>query len=86
MQHPQSTDATMPTALTAPPIAADQFISMADIARQLGVSYYTIKRWKHNGYLPRASRFGRFIRWRRSVIEAWLESQGPQPANVSAGE
>jgi predicted site-specific integrase-resolvase len=44
----------------------EQYVTMADWTQQLGVSIQTGHRWV---------REGKFIRWKKSVVAAWIESR-----------
>jgi excisionase family DNA binding protein len=47
-------------------------LSIADIARIVGVGDRTVRRWRPEGKLPPALEFGGLLRWRRATIEAWI--------------
>ncbi len=52
------------------------WIWLREVARRIGVSIETARRWAREGRLPAPVPLGRDMRWRRAVIEAWLEGQG----------
>jgi excisionase family DNA binding protein len=68
---------------------ADDFLTVADIARILKLNQQTVRNWIDQGSLP-ALRVGRRVRVRRSDFEALLESgrtvarpaSGPSPAQA----
>lgn len=65
-----------------------EYITTKDIATALGVDIYTVHRWAQpGGWLPRPLRMGkggRWLRWRRDVIEKFLrEREGPDAASAS---
>lgn len=51
------------------------WLSPPHAAAILGVSIQTAARWRCEGFGPRWARSGRLVRYRRSDIEAWLESR-----------
>ena len=54
----------------------DQLVTAHELAEQMNVSTQTIRRWWKSGHMPAPRRFGRrVIRWRRSEIEQWIETQ-----------
>lgn len=55
--------------------------SRAVVARRLGVTPRTLKRWAVAGRGPRAYKLGpRTVRYRRSEVDAWLESRARESA------
>lgn len=54
-------------------------MSIADIARLLGVSPRTIKRWRADGEIPDPDFENRgVVRWRPTTIEAWIKTRNTQ--------
>lgn len=54
-------------------------MSIADIARHLGVSTRTVKRWRADGEVPDPDFENRgVVRWRPSTIEAWIKKRNTQ--------
>lgn len=51
-------------------------LSVADVARILGVGVRTIRRWRGEGKLPPALEFGGLLRWRRDAVEEWIAERG----------
>ena len=52
-----------------------EFITAEEIAERLQTSVNTVRRWVVMGWLPKPIRLGpsgRWLRWRRSVIDAFL--------------
>lgn len=57
----------------------ERALSMNELEEKLNVSRSSINRWRKAGTFPKGQRFGaRSIRWRESVIDAWMKSQGAQ--------
>jgi len=51
-------------------------LSEQEVAAWLGVSLRTLRRWRlEHGYGPPIVRVGRFVRYRRGEVEAWIEEQ-----------
>jgi excisionase family DNA binding protein len=50
-------------------------VSVDELARRLGVSASTVRRWRRDGKLPEAVVLGGVVRWRPETIEEWLEEQ-----------
>lgn len=52
---------------------ADDLMTTQQVAKHLDVSDRTLERWRHLRVGPRYIQRGRFIRYKRSDVEAWLE-------------
>lgn len=52
----------------------DRLLSVADTAEVLQISSYTLRQWAREGKVP-AVQLGRYWRFRRSSLDAWVESQ-----------
>lgn len=46
-----------------------------DLAKELGVSVETMRRWLRQGRFPRVQ-LGRFVYVKRSDVKAWMEAGG----------
>src|SRR5262245_36761819 len=64
----------VPRSRVMKPVPADQrLLSPADLARLLGVSPRTVRRWAADGSLPAPVRKGtRYIRWRVADVQRFL--------------
>lgn len=51
------------------------WVSPADLARELGLTEDTLRRWEDRRTGPACVRAGRKVLYRRSAIEAWLAAQ-----------
>ena len=51
------------------------WVSRADLARELGLTEDTLRRWEDRRTGPACVRAGRKVLYRRSAIEAWLAAQ-----------
>jgi excisionase family DNA binding protein len=51
-------------------------LSKREVAVWLGVSLRTLRRWRlEHGYGPPIIRVGRFVRYHRGEVEAWIAEQ-----------
>ena len=53
----------------------ERLMSINEVADILGIPAATLYGWRYKGEGPRGYRVGRFVRYRRSAVEAWLEKQ-----------
>lgn len=51
----------------------EEMIDSAEFAALLGVRRQSIYQMRHKGHLPPATRLGRSVKWRRSVVLRWLD-------------
>jgi len=59
----------------------ERLMSIDDVAQMLGIPVRTLYWWRTTGKGPRGIRVGRWVRYRRADVEAWLEQQAdPVPA------
>lgn len=55
---------------------ADDLLTVAEVAELLRTSDRTLRRWREEGIGPAFIRIGqRYIRYRKSAVEAWLAAQ-----------
>jgi len=52
----------------------DEIMTVQDVARFLKLKPQTIYKWAQEGVLP-AAKFGKEWRFRRSLIEKWIDAQ-----------
>jgi len=52
----------------------DQLLDAHELAEWLAVPVATLYQWRYTGNGPRALKVGRHLRYRRSDVEAWLET------------
>jgi excisionase family DNA binding protein len=50
-------------------------MTLAELSELLGVPIGTLYAWRCRGEGPAGYRIGRYVRYRRSVVEAWIERQ-----------
>jgi len=60
-----------------PRLNIENLLTPQEIADVLGVTKSTIYQWTHQEYIPHV-KIGRFVRFRQSVIEKWIERQETQ--------
>ena len=53
---------------------SDPFLTTEDLMREFGVSRDTVYRWNHLGTGPTRVRVGRYVRYRRADVDAWVAS------------
>jgi excisionase family DNA binding protein len=59
----------------------DQMLTAQEVADSLGIPLGTLYSWRANGKGPRGFRVGKYVRFKASDVEAWLERQAdPVPA------
>ena len=56
----------------------DRLMTLAELAELLGVPVNTVDQWRTRGEGPPGYRIGRHVRYRRSAVEIWLETQTDQ--------
>lgn len=65
--------------MTADP---DEFLRPLDVERRYNISRSTLATWRHQGVGPSWQRLGpRRVVYRRSVLDAWVESQAQERAS-----
>jgi excisionase family DNA binding protein len=63
----------------------DEWLTIEDLARELGIPVRTVSDWRYRGKGPRGHRIGRHIRFRRRDVEKWLETLADEPRASVAG-
>jgi excisionase family DNA binding protein len=53
----------------------DRLMTLPEVSELLGIPVATLYRWRHRGEGPRGYRIGRHVRYRRSAVDAWIETQ-----------
>ncbi|HEV3365538.1 MAG TPA: helix-turn-helix domain-containing protein [Acidimicrobiia bacterium] len=60
--------------------ADDHLMTIEEVGAYLQVPVKTLYDWRHKGCGPRGMRVGRYVRYRRSEVDAWLDScRDPEP-------
>lgn len=52
-----------------------QFMTRAELARELGVSVVTLARWHSEGNAPPFTKVGKRVLYRRAAVQHWLVSR-----------
>lgn len=58
--------------------AADRLMTLAELSEMLGIPVNTLYGWRCRGEGPPGYRIGRHVRYRRTAVEAWLQTQTDQ--------
>lgn len=58
-------------------------MSPEELAEYLGVPLASVYGWRHRGVGPRSIKVGRHVRYRRSDVEQWIESQSSDPRSAA---
>ncbi len=53
----------------------DQLLTVEELADYLGVPVATLYQWRYRREGPPGFRVGRYIRYRQTDVEAWIERQ-----------
>lgn len=61
------------------PHANDELLTMEEVAAVVRVPLATLRYWRHLGTGPRGFRIGRSVRYWRTEVLHWLESQSGNP-------
>ena len=59
--------------------APDRLMTLVELGDLLGVPVGTLYGWRSRGEGPQGYRIGRHVRYRRSVVEAWIDAQADSP-------
>ena len=60
------------------PVGSERLMTLTELSELLGVPMSTLYVWRYRGEGPTGYRIGRHVRYRRSVVEAWIETQADQ--------
>ena len=55
--------------------APERLMTLVELSEMLGVPVSTLYAWRYRGEGPAGYRIGRHVRYRRPVVEAWIEGQ-----------
>jgi predicted DNA-binding transcriptional regulator AlpA len=59
------------------------FVTERQAGERLGFSAQTLKWWRKTGRSPRFYKVGRFVYYKDTDFDAWLEAQACEPAGES---
>jgi predicted DNA-binding transcriptional regulator AlpA len=54
---------------------ADELLTLEEVAAIMKLPPATLRKWRAEGRPPQAFRLGKWLRYRRSVVEAFLAAQ-----------
>jgi excisionase family DNA binding protein len=54
-------------------VASESLMTVEQVADYLNVPVKTVYRWRLTGTGPRGARVGRYVRYRKADVEAWVE-------------
>ncbi|SER27301.1 helix-turn-helix transcriptional regulator [Microlunatus flavus] len=63
------------------PDEVERLLTIHELSAMLGVPVATLYGWRHRGEGPQGYRIGRYVRYRRAGVEAWLATR----ADVRSG-
>lgn len=64
----------------------DRLLTLEQVAGYLQVPVKTLYDWRHRGLGPRGLRVGRYVRYRQSDVDAWLDAcADPTPFPIGGG-
>ena len=66
--------AHLPGMTDMPPRELEPLLSLNEVSAYIGVPKNTLYRWRVDGKGPRAIKYGKHLRYRRSELEGWLEA------------
>lgn len=69
----------MTAAVKGAAVAADEWLSIEDIAAELGVPVRSVYAWRSQGIAPKGYKIGKHIRVKRTDLQAWLERRADEP-------
>lgn len=52
-----------------------EMLTVGDLAKLFQKSEATIRYWRHTGYGPKGTKFGRRVLFRRADVDAWIAAQ-----------
>lgn len=53
----------------------ERLLTISELSEMLGIPVDTLYGWRHRGQGPQGYRVGRHVRYRRSSVEAWLDTR-----------
>jgi excisionase family DNA binding protein len=60
-------------------VGREPLASTPEVAAYLGVPEQTMYQWRSQSKGPRGIKVGKYVRYRWSDVEAWLDKQADQP-------
>lgn len=59
-------------------------MTVSDVAEYLGVPVATVYAWNSRGLGPKRSRVGKYVRYRRSDVDTWIDERATPAGAFSA--
>ncbi|RFU23032.1 DNA-binding protein [Geodermatophilus marinus] len=56
----------------------DRMLSVNDVAEYLGIPKATLHAWSSRGLGPKRYKVGKHLRYRRTDVDVWLETQAQE--------
>ncbi|MBK1785577.1 helix-turn-helix transcriptional regulator [Prauserella cavernicola] len=53
-----------------------KLLTIDDLAAYLGVPKNTLYQWRTKGYGPNGVRVGKYVRYRATDVDTWIDQQG----------
>lgn len=63
----------------------EQMMTVKQLSAYLNVSTNTVQHWRKVGLGPRGTRLGKVLRYRKDIVDAWVESCTDQTPGDSTG-
>nr|WP_204264375.1 helix-turn-helix domain-containing protein [Geodermatophilus normandii] len=57
-------------------------LTTREVAGYLGVPVATVYAWNSRGLGPKRFRVGKYVRYRRTDVDAWLDQQAAKPVTA----
>ncbi len=57
------------------PDEVERLLTITELSGMLGIPVDTLYGWRHRGEGPQGYRIGRHVRYRRTMVETWLEGR-----------
>lgn len=70
-------------AITASAVVAEEWLSSQELADELKVPVSTVHAWRYRHRAPRAYTIGRYLRFKRSDVDRWLEQRADEPPDAA---
>lgn len=63
----------------------EPLLTTAEVAKLVKRTEWTVKNWRRSGVGPKFVHQGRFVMYRQSAIEQWLEENEVDPVTAGVG-
>jgi excisionase family DNA binding protein len=55
--------------------STDKLIGVKELSDYIGIPERTLREWNYKGIGPKSYRVGRWLKYRKSEVDEWLETQ-----------